>query len=350
MKISVRPKITLATPAIIVLWLLWPGSALAHAGFGIVADRHGKVIFLDNVRGRVWAIDGRGDLIPFATGKHGENLVADADGNFFVEDFNQSLWKITPDSSIVQVPVPGQPPGGVGWLDELLAVDRDGNFYFSGGNEFRQGYWLIRKVTPAGEVTVLAGSVQGHLDGKGREARFTHLRSAAWGPDGSLYVSDEHSVRRVSPDGTVSTLAGDVTPGFADGPGHTARFERVLGLALDARGTVFVVDTDNLRVRKISPDGPVSTVIQVSLPWKPAGIAVAGDQLYVLEFKLAPPMITHWFTTHRVRKPALDGTVVTLATVGGGGEYLLSGALIVLVVGGWALCRRRRKAQKEKQA
>jgi hypothetical protein len=81
-------------------------------------------------------------------------------------------------------------------------------------------------------------------------------------------------------------------------------------------------------------------------------IALCGDEIYVLELKFVPvPIVTNWFTTHRVRKVSPEGTVVTLVTVGGGGGYLLSGMGASLMLGVWTLWRRRRrrKAQKERQ-
>lgn len=345
MKISVKPGITVTILAIIALWLLWPGRVSAHTGFGMVVDRQGRVVFLDSGRSHVWRIESGGQLTALATDKHADPLVLDAEGNLFVEHLNETLWKIAPDGRVTEVSVPKRRSGArVGSLDELLAIDRQGNFYFSGGNEFYQDAWQIRKMTLAGETTVLAGSLPGHTDGRGGEARFAHLRSAAWGPDGALYVTDEHSVRRVSMDGTVVTLAGGATPGFADRPGPTARFERVLGLSLDAQGNDFVVDTDNFRLRKISPDGHVSTILQTQPPWKPAGVAVAGDMIYVLELKLIPlPVVSHWFTTHRVRQIKADGTITTLATVGGSGGIISFGAAGVLLFATWRFWRRRRR-------
>jgi hypothetical protein len=143
----------------------------------------------------------------------------------------------------------------------------------------------------------------------------------------------------------VTTVAGSVAPGFADGPGQTARFERVLGVALDAEGNVFVADTDNFRVRRISPDGHVSTVIQTRLPWKPAGVAVMGSTVYVLErqFMPMPVIVQEWFTTHRVRQIGPDGTIATVVMVGGGGGILLTGVLAALVLAAWWWWRRRRR-------
>jgi sugar lactone lactonase YvrE len=343
-----RPMIPIFV--IILACIFLPRTVSAHTGFGIVVDRQGRVVFLDSTRNQVWRIDANGKLTSLAADKHGNTLVPDADGDLFVEHFNASLWKITPEGSVSEVKIPGRKQYGMGSLHELLAVDREGNFYFSGTNDFYSGAPGIVRMTPAGEITTLAGGIIGHADGQGDHARFTDLRAAAWGPDGALYVTDRQSVRRVSLDGTVTTLAGDAAPGFVDGPGQTARFERLLGLAFDPTGSLLVVDTDNFRVRKISPDGHVSTVRQTQRPWKPAGVAVAGDVIYVLELRFIPlPLVQHWFTTHRVRQITPDGTITTLVTVGGGGGILLTGVLGVVVLAAWQWRRRRRRRKAAEQ-
>ncbi|MFP5501865.1 MAG: hypothetical protein ACLGIN_05195 [Candidatus Sericytochromatia bacterium] len=122
----------------------------------------------------------------------------------------------------------------------------------------------LRRLGPdaAGRLSVstLAGSyyMQGYLDGTGTEARFHSLRGAAFGSDGTLYVTDGHRVREVLFDGagraTVTTVAGDVQPGSADGPAEAARFNTLTGLAVDQQGTIFVIDAGNRTLRRIDRD------------------------------------------------------------------------------------------------
>lgn len=109
----------------------------------------------------------------------------------------------------------------------------------------------------------------GHRDGPAAQARFNGPEGLALGPDGTVYVAERegHRIRKISPQGVVSTLAGDGTDGFADGLGAQARFSRPTALAVDAAGTVYVADAGNFRIRTITPQGAVSTL---------AGGATAG--------------------------------------------------------------------------
>ena len=112
-------------------------------------------------------------------------------------------------------------------------------------------------------VSTVAGSgTYGFRDGTGADAQFYNPRGVAIDGDGCLFVADEwnHRIRKVEPDGTVSTVAGSGTGGFRDGTGADAQFNRPCGVAIDGDGCLFVTDHDNHRIRKVEPDGTVSTV------------------------------------------------------------------------------------------
>jgi sugar lactone lactonase YvrE/murein DD-endopeptidase MepM/ murein hydrolase activator NlpD len=120
----------------------------------------------------------------------------------------------------------------------------------------------ILRIAPDGRIDTLAGGPRGFADGLGGAARFDTPSGIAIGTGGVLYVADtgNHAIRRISPDGQVTTLAGDGVAGDADGPGALARFNGPIGIAADERGRVLVADTYNDRVRAIGPDGVVTTV------------------------------------------------------------------------------------------
>jgi len=140
-----------------------------------------------------------------------------------------------------------------------IALDRHGNLYVAD-----TGNHAIRKVTPRGEVTTLAGGgVPGFADGNGRDARFNGPMGVAVDAAGRVYVADTWNdrIRVVEPDGRVWTLAGGERPGWADGQGTQARFDTPTDIALAADGSVWVADMNNDALRMLTPSGVVTTRI-----------------------------------------------------------------------------------------
>jgi hypothetical protein len=134
-----------------------------------------------------------------------------------------------------------------------VAVDGSGNVYVADTNNF-----IVRKITPGGVVTTLAGLAgnTGSIDGMGSGARFGYSYGIAVDNAGNVYVtnSDYDTVRKITPAGVVKTLAG--TPGLsgsADGTGSAARFNSPYGLAATSPGTIYVADFFNMEIRKITP-------------------------------------------------------------------------------------------------
>jgi sugar lactone lactonase YvrE len=139
-----------------------------------------------------------------------------------------------------------------------VAVDGKGNVYVGDSNNHR-----IRKISPEGVVSTLAGSgEEGYADGTGTEAQFYHPAGVAVDGKGNVYVADygNHRIRKITPAGVVSTLAGSEDYGYADGTGTEAQFHYPHGVAVDGKGNVYVGDKGNHRIRKITPRGVVSTL------------------------------------------------------------------------------------------
>lgn len=139
-----------------------------------------------------------------------------------------------------------------------LAWDPHGTLYVSDGGDNDR----IRVLRADGSVATLAGGVEGFLDGQGAAARFDTPSGIALDALGNLYVADtgNHAIRKVTPAGAVTTLAGTGHPGFRDGPGAQAQFDGPMALAIDAAGRVIVADAYNDRIRAIAPDGTVTTL------------------------------------------------------------------------------------------
>ena len=137
-----------------------------------------------------------------------------------------------------------------------VAVDGTGNLYVADSNN-----QMIRKVTPAGVVTTITGSVKnsGSADGTNGAARFNHPYSVAVDANGNLYVADtsNNEIRKIKPVGTnwvVTTIAGSVNNyGSADGVGTNAQFSEPWGVTVDNTGNVYVADTGNSTIRKLAP-------------------------------------------------------------------------------------------------
>ena len=140
-----------------------------------------------------------------------------------------------------------------------------GNVYVTDCHNF-----LVRTIDPDGRVTTLAGSSRGCKDGQGRAAQFDTPVGVAVHHTGDIYVTDNgnHSIRKIDPDGRVTTLAGCGKAGTLDGPGHLACFHNPRGICVDpATGVVYVADTLNDRIRRVEQDGTVSTVAGSTKGW-----------------------------------------------------------------------------------
>ena len=211
--------------------------------------------------------DGTGAAARFNTANY--VTVNPATGTIYIGDSgNSTLRAMTPAGAVSTL---AGTVGAFGFADGTgsaarfnfpggLALDAAGNLFLADWDNF-----LIRRITPAGVVTTLAGSpgVAGSTDGTGAAARFRNPNGLAADAAGNLYVADwgNHTIRRVTPAGVVTTLAG--SPGFAgsaDGTGAAARFSNPTGMAVDSAGNVYVADQGNQTIRRITPAGAVTTL------------------------------------------------------------------------------------------
>lgn len=205
-----------------------------------------------------------------------------------------------------------------------IAVDGSGNLYVADTQNY-----TVRKIAPSGMVTTLAGTpgASGSTDGTGAAARFSFLKGIAVDGSGNVYAVDNSAIRKITPAGVVTTLAGaSGVTGDADGLGAAARFRQPWGIAADADGTLYVADTDNYLVRKISPAGVVTThagtrgmrgtangSTATATFLGPKGIARdSAGNLYLTDWYGPPaPNIPEGNTF--VRRIGADGSVTTMA-------------------------------------
>lgn len=141
-----------------------------------------------------------------------------------------------------------------------IEIDKQGNIYVL-DTENR----ALRKITPTGVVSTLAGGSRGTADGQGTAAQFTLPYFMTLDAQGNIYVVDRFRIRKVTPAGLTITLAGAETPGYVNGAGTAARFYELTGITTDSQGNLYVVDNgvsynEGIKIRKITPGGVVTTL------------------------------------------------------------------------------------------
>ncbi|MFI5135392.1 MAG: SMP-30/gluconolactonase/LRE family protein [Chitinophagales bacterium] len=204
-----------------------------------------------------------------------------------------------------------------------MCIDLQGNLYIADNSNHR-----IRKISTDGTVTTLAGTgVAGYLDGPGSTAKFNAPSDLCADANGNIYVSDFQNqyIRKIAPDGTVSTIAGSGIAGYMDGASNVAEFNYPRGICIDTQGNLFIADSWNHRIRKIDASGNVTTLagggdtigVQSQGNYRdasdtsarfnvPCGMSIDADgNLYVADAY-----------NHRIRKVTPEGVVSTIAGTG----------------------------------
>ncbi len=205
-----------------------------------------------------------------------------------------------------------------------IALAPDGSLYITD-----PGNYKVRKVSPDGVITTFAGNGQSGDSGDGgpaTQARLMSPSALAVGPDGSLYIvdADASRVRRVAPDGIITTVAGNGQYDFTGdgGPATSATLAYPYGVAVAPDGSLIIADSDNVRIRRVTPDGKIDTIAGngeygSSGDGGPAKQATIG---WVLSIAVAPDGTIYFSDDfERIRKISKDGTITTIAGTGEAG-------------------------------
>jgi hypothetical protein len=265
------------------------GVAVDSGGTLYVADRNNNTIRKATSTGTVTTWVGKSGLFGHVDGPGAAatfnlptGVALDGVGNIYVVGPNDpSIRKITSSGVVSTL-------AAIAGYSYGVAVDGAGVVYLADVSTN-----TIRKITPNGVVTTLAGTggVQGHADGTGVAASFNMPTCVAVDGAGNVYVADSnnHTIRKITPAGVVTTLAGAAgVPGSVDGTGGAARFNFPNGIAADNAGNVYVADMNNNAIRRITPVGVVTTFVG-SGPGEfnfsqPEGVAVDGaGNVYVAD-------------------------------------------------------------------
>jgi sugar lactone lactonase YvrE len=270
-------------------------SARLYNPGGLAVDKSGNLFIIDNGNGRVRkvtpdgiisTIAGNGIGLPGGVGSSGDGgpatsarlgapsrIVVDSSGNLFISDSaNFRVRKITLDGIIGTI-AGGSPLGNNGGdggpatsvllaMPGGLALDSEGNLFIAEWSNQR-----VRKVNKDGIISTVAGKGTRGFSGDGgpaASAEFSGPGGLAFDSAGNLFIADviNNRIRKVTPDGIIRTVVGNGTKGFSGdgGPATSAELSGAGGLAFDTSGNLFIADQGNNRVRKVTPDGIIHTV------------------------------------------------------------------------------------------
>ncbi len=296
------------------------------------------VTTLAGMAGTSGAINGTGTDASFSSPL---GVATDAAGNVYVADFgNHLIRKITPAGVVTTLAGMAGTSGAVNGTGTGasfngpygVATDAAGNMYVA---DF--GNHLIRKITPAGVVTTLAGmaGTSGAVNGTGTGASFNGPYGVATDAAGNVYVADfgNHLIRKITPAGDVTTLAGMAgTVGAVNGTGTAASFTNPFGVTTDDAGNVYVADRSNALIRKITPTGDVTTLAGMAGTVGAVnanGTAASFNLPYGVATDAARNVYVTDLGNHLIRK--ITPAAIPIPTMGQWGLILLG--LIMLTLG-----------------
>lgn len=345
-------KISFAAIAMLVL----ASPAAAQTSWGMGVTRNGSIVFCDRVRSTVWHIDPAGKRTPaleavschgVATGLDGE-VLGESTPMDVTTSLGVGIWRLNPSGQREWLQPPTFSPVPRVWL----ARDAESRSYLWNGIGIGSPVSeIIRRENADGLDVVVAGGARGFRDGAGAMAAFDNVTGIAAAPDGSLLVVDNGAIRRVAPNGMVTTEALKVVTDSRIGlTNTTGLWARELGIAADHRseavvvdpaaGRVVHIDRHGLAVPMWEPAGWSQRITGGRWGWRPSGVAVLGRTYYVVDEWVGPAIIADMVGSPRVMQVDDQGRVTKIASVPGW-TVRIAGALLVVVL--VSLLFRRRK-------
>ena len=250
------------------------------------------------------------------------NLATDAAGNLYVADYNnQKIRKITPQGVVTTL----AGNGSIGSVDGTgiaasfsgptdLDVDAIGNIFVL------EDIGKIRRITPAGVVTTFSFSFASSAEGKGTKNGFYSPKGMAIDAAGNLYVTDNtnNTVHKITAAGVVTTLAGSGASGSLDGMGSAATFNGPSGIAVDAGGNLYIADAMGSKIRKITPAGMVTTLAGSGSPSSADGIGAAASFKFPLSLVISSgKLYVAEYFGYSIRQIELSGYIISPALPAG---------------------------------
>ena len=310
--------------------------ALDAAGNLYIADGHSHTVRKVARNGIISTVAGNGEngysgdggLATSAQISVPSGLALDAGGNLYIADWGRSVVrKVSPDGVITTFAGTGQygysGEGGPAASARLtlptgVAVARDGSVYVADNYSN-----AVRKVAPNGIITTVAGNGASGNSGDGGPALWASLSSpgaVAVDAAGNLYVADtdDFTVRKVTPDGTITAVAGNGTGGHSGdgGPATAAQLGGGLAIALDAAGNLYIADTYNNAVRRVAPGGIITAVAGNGSCYNPgdgAPAASAGLEPQAVAVDSAGNMFIADWCLNKIREVSAEGAITTVA-------------------------------------
>lgn len=267
--------------------------------------------------------------VAITTSLYPAGVVVDAGGNIFISSTGGRVYKVTPAGILLVVAGNGvtgfsgdNGPATSAQLQspDALALDSMGNLYIADGGNYR-----IRKVATDGTISTFAGSGVAGFEGDGaaaNAARLNGVSSICFDTNGNLLIADTQNnrIRNVTPTGTISTIAGGIGVGLDGGLARDAVLSGPTDVKVDASGNIYIADLGHQRIRKINSAGMISTVVGIgsqgfSGDGGPATMAAIYDA-HSVALDASGVLYIADTRNNRVRRVALDGTISTFAGTG----------------------------------